>query len=205
MGELNPNRETNFTLIFQKMKFWSTALTVTLGVDLERHPRAPTREIGFLAADKRHAQLTEMFTAYNPMFNDRQYFAYGCNCLLLGDRPITDPSLGPPVDELDSTCKQYKDCNKCVREQFGEQCVSEFRSYNFISGAASIQCTDKPNTCERALCECDAKFARNHAKHSDVFNIRFHQYESNWNPDRSCPMGRNLGRNSDPQCCSNRN
>ena len=118
------------------MKFWSTALTVTLGVDLERHPRAPTREIGFLAADKRHAQLTEMFTAYNPMFNDRQYFAYGCNCLLLGDRPITDPSLGPPVDELDSTCKQYKDCNKCVREQFGEQCVSEFRSYNFISGVS---------------------------------------------------------------------
>ena len=28
--------------------------------------------------------------------------------LIKGDRPMSDPGYGPPVDELDSVCKEYK-------------------------------------------------------------------------------------------------
>lgn len=122
------------------MKFLSTALTATLGINLShnRQPRAGTREIGFESTDRRYAQLTEMMTTYNPLFDERKFWTYGCNCLLLGDRPMSDPGLGPAVDELDGTCKQYKDCNKCVQEQFGETCIQEFTAYSFIA-AVSIK------------------------------------------------------------------
>jgi hypothetical protein len=33
---------------------------------------------------KRYSQLTDMMEHYNADFDSRQYWAYGCNCLLLG-------------------------------------------------------------------------------------------------------------------------
>ena len=71
------------------MKFLSAAVTVTLGVNVHnRNRRAPggTREIGPEAEDRRYAQLKEMFTSYNPEFDERKFWTYGCNCLMLGDR-----------------------------------------------------------------------------------------------------------------------
>ena len=49
-----------------------------------------------------------MMEAFNPKFDERKYWAYGCNCHVLGDRPMSDPGFGPPVDELDTVCKAYK-------------------------------------------------------------------------------------------------
>merc|ERR1712048_134918 len=102
-------------------------------------------------ATRRYWQLEKMMEFFNPTFDERKYWTYGCNCLMLGDRPMSDPGLGPPVDALDGTCKQYKDCNKCVQEQFGKECIQESTEYSFISGPGSIQCTDEKNTCKRAL------------------------------------------------------
>ena len=48
---------------------------------------------------------------------------------MLGDRPMSDPGLGAPVDELDTTCKRYKDCLKCAMAEFGQNCLPEFISY----------------------------------------------------------------------------
>ena len=31
---------------------------------------------------------------------------------VLGDRPMSDPGHGPPIDSLDAVCKAYKDCIK---------------------------------------------------------------------------------------------
>ena len=68
---------------------------------------------------------------YNSEFDDRKYWTYGCNCHVLGDRPMSDPGFGPPVDRLDSVCKQYKDCNKCAREKFGDTCIGEIVQYRY--------------------------------------------------------------------------
>lgn len=57
-----------------------------------------------------------MMDYFNDDFDERKYWAYGCNCLILGDRPMSDPGHGLPVDALDSVCKAYKDCVKCAKD-----------------------------------------------------------------------------------------
>ena len=34
--------------------------------------------------DRRYFQLTDMMSFYNPSFDERKYWTYGCNCLILG-------------------------------------------------------------------------------------------------------------------------
>ena len=34
--------------------------------------------------DRRYFQLTDMMNHYNPSFDERKYWTYGCNCLILG-------------------------------------------------------------------------------------------------------------------------
>jgi hypothetical protein len=80
--------------------------------------------------EKRYTQLIEQMEHFNPTFDERQYWTYGCNCLMLGDRPMSDPGLGAPVDQLDSVCKKYKDCLKCAAAEHGSTCIPEFVRYN---------------------------------------------------------------------------
>ena len=97
--------------------------------EIVRSPRSfPTREI---EQDRRYFQLKKFMEYYNINFDERKYWTYGCNCHILGDRPMSDPGYGPPVDRLDSVCKQYKDCNKCARERFGESCIGELVQYRY--------------------------------------------------------------------------
>ena len=35
-------------------------------------------------AERRYNQLTDMMTFFNPSFDERRYWTYGCNCLILG-------------------------------------------------------------------------------------------------------------------------
>ena len=37
-----------------------------------------------LDGEKRYFQLTDMMEHYNSQFDERKYWAYGCNCLILG-------------------------------------------------------------------------------------------------------------------------
>ena len=64
-------------------------------------------------------------------FDERKYWAYGCHCLILGDRPMTEMGKGSPTDALDNGCKAYKDCQKCVREKHGDACIGEFVRYTW--------------------------------------------------------------------------
>ena len=82
-------------------------------------------------SDRRYFQLTDMMEHYNADFDERKYWAYGCNCLILGDRPMSDPGHGPPVDALDTVCKAYKDCVKCARMEYGDMCIGEFVKYKY--------------------------------------------------------------------------
>jgi len=164
-----------------------------------------------LEDEKRYFQLTDMMEHYNPEFDERKYWAYGCNCLILGDRPMSDPGHGPPVDALDSVCKEYKDCVKCARLTYGEMCIGEFVRYKMKITNGNVQCRDQADTCGRALCECDHLLARKHVAKKDVFDSRYHMFWSTneggemWNPVEDphyyCPS--NGGGPYTPECCQN--
>jgi len=64
---------------------------------------------------------------------------------------------GQPRDQLDRHCKEYKECQRCARDRFGDECVPEIVKYKWTNSTSTdhLQCGDAPATCERALCECD--------------------------------------------------
>jgi len=119
---------------------------------------------------------------------------------------MSDPGHGLPIDALDTVCKAYKDCVKCAKMEYGDMCIGEFIQYRFGYAQGDIKCRDKGNTCERALCECDAQFARDHVAKKDVFDPSFHLFWSTndggemWEPKGNCPRG--AGGPYEPQCCT---
>lgn len=46
---------------------------------------APAEQV---AGEKRYSQLIEMMEYHNANFDDRQYWTYGCNCLMLGKQTL---------------------------------------------------------------------------------------------------------------------
>lgn len=125
----------------------------------------------------RYSQLMDLMTFYSveAEFDADKYWNYGCNCMIHGDRPLSDMGTGPGVDRLDKKCREYKLCQQCARAQHGEMCIGEFIAYKrprtkifTVDGVEETHkvCRDEPNTCERALCECDLQFAKDHAKMS---------------------------------------
>jgi len=182
-------------------------LSVSEGFNL-RVARQADNGVEKTTDDKRYFQLVKMMEHHNPTFDERKYWAYGCNCLILGDRPMSDPGHGPPIDALDTVCKQYKDCLKCARMEYGDMCIGEFIKYKFKKIAGALTCRNSENTCERALCECDKQFAANHVAQKDVFDEQYHMFWSTnnggemWDPQNdptACPS--NGGGPSTPQCC----
>lgn len=183
------------------MKFSSAA--ILFAATSAESPLARTRR---QAPDdtRRYSQLVDQMTYYNNDFDERKYWAYGCQCLILGDRPMSDPGHGPPVDELDTVCKQYKDCQKCARMTHGEMCIGEFVRYNLRIGNNGPVCRNEAGSCERALCECDKQFAQNHVAVKDVFNEDYHMFWGTAGFDaKNGGCVSNPGPRPDPQCCNN--
>ena len=55
-------------------------------------------------SDRRYSQLVDMMGHYNPDFDERKYWAYGCNCLILGNfYPCPVPDRIPIRSQSDST------------------------------------------------------------------------------------------------------
>ena len=82
--EVTPNK--------QKMKPTLSAAVLLLA---EANPTADV--LPPMAQPRRYRDLDSMIAQLNPNFDPRKYWAYGCNCLVLGDRPMSDPgkvSLG---------------------------------------------------------------------------------------------------------------
>ena len=67
--------------------------------------------------------------------------------------------MGRPVDQMDNKCKAFKDCQKCVREKHGSDCIGEFRKYTWRwnNKAGVLESTNKEGSCVRELFECDKK------------------------------------------------
>jgi len=157
--------------------------------------------------ERRYYQLAAMMSHYNPDFDERKYWTYGCQCLMLGDRPMSDPGLGPPVDQLDAVCKAYKDCLKCARMEYGEECIGEFHAYKYkLTKKNGAKCLNDPKDggeapCKRKLCECDKLFAETHVAAKDVFDDKYHYFwgTEGWDAQESCPRAGNAPVT--PQCC----
>ena len=41
------------------------------------------------------------------------------------------PTYGKAIDPLDHGCKVYRDCQRCARFQFGQECIGEFHKYRY--------------------------------------------------------------------------
>ena len=112
---------------------------------------------------RRYSQLSKMMKFANPEFDQRKYWTYGCNCMMVGDRPLSSPGFGAAVDPLDQVCKKYKDCVKCAMARHGNQCIGERIMYKFkLRKDNQISCLNTAGSCSRAICECDAAFAVDH-------------------------------------------
>ena len=46
-------------------------------------------------SERRYSQLVDMMSTYNTEFDEKKYWTYGCNCLILGKfiRPISPLNL----------------------------------------------------------------------------------------------------------------
>lgn len=128
-------------------------------------------------------------------FDEKTYWAYGCHCLILGDRPMTEMGKGSPTDALDNGCKAYKDCQKCVRQKHGDQCIGEFVRYTWKWSTKQngfVSANDE-GSCERELFECDVMMAQNtfnnRAAYSDDFHLFYSQTGFDPESDESCPSG----------------
>lgn len=165
--------------------------------------------------DRRYDDLTGMASKYfkkqgmkgKDKFNEKKYWAYGCHCFILGDRAMSEMGHGAPKDALDTKCKAYKDCQKCVREKYGDECIGEAVRYTWKWSSKNNRLETKNgiNTCEHELFNCDAKLAADTFAAREVWNQDWHGFWSelpggfdNREPDH-CPT--NGGNPVDHECC----
>ena len=113
-------------------------------------------------------------------FDERKLWAYGCHCHILGDRPMSQMGKGKPVDGLDRKCMAYKNCQKCVREVHGEECIGEVKQYTwkFATRTQSFVSENAVGTCERDLFNCDVQFVEDTFAQQGEWNTDFHLFWS---------------------------
>lgn len=138
-----------------------------------------SREIG---ASSKYSGLTRLAYHYNREFSASQHHAYGCNCMMLGDRPLLETTFGPPVDELDATCKKLKECYRCVLTEFGGTCTPENRIYDFFVRGQDVLPGNRAGSCERAIFECDHHYAKQLTSTISHFDMRFNFFVSGFDP-----------------------
>ena len=59
----------------------------------------------------RYDVIMKMIQYYSPGFDERQYFQYGCHCIIRQD-DLQSTGMGKPVDALDAVCRKFKNCQK---------------------------------------------------------------------------------------------
>jgi hypothetical protein len=90
---------------------------------------------------------------------------YGCHCFPGGKKSRTVGGKGPAMDEIDGTCRTQYQCHKCVEMDTG--CDPDNTPYKAqFKGKKNalvkdVICRDAEDSCGRAMCECDKRFAEN--------------------------------------------
>lgn len=118
-----------------------------------------------------------------------RYCYYGCWCLPQGQHNLAS-GYGAPVDAVDSVCKEFALCYKCIDIDFGGACNPEKRGYKWMkikdgnNIPIDLQCMNNPLTgpshrCARFICECDRILAVGLMHVYAVWNITYH---ARWTP-----------------------
>ena len=105
--------------------------------------------------DKNWMDLTAMLDYYNDEWklNSEYLTDYGCHCRNNLDR--RQEGLGSPYGAVDTNCHIWKQCLKCARTLYGDECTAQDIKYNVKLSEGSYQCQNAPGTCRKAICECD--------------------------------------------------
>lgn len=149
-----------------------------------------------------------------------RYCPYGCHCAIDGPHNILAGG-GKPLDEIDSACKRHKECIQCALQDFDQATCPWWKPYKMTAmvddttGEKHLVCQDQPGYCKRALCECDAQFARDLYNERQNYNRDFHHRYGNIDTDEMCKSvnrGKGYGQSGgnggnsgtgESQCCGN--
>lgn len=147
--------------------------------------------------DRRYVDLAEMNYKHwqkngaKGEWDERKFWGYGCHCFMVGDRPMTEMGHGIPVDNLDSSCRQWKECQMCVRQNHGDECIGEFVKYTWKYNAKKgFQILNDQGTCARELGECDKKFVLDTFNNKGVYDEKNNYFYGGFDRhdrDQSCP------------------
>lgn len=115
---------------------------------------------------------------------------YGCHCGggTRSDFDYTASGIGVPVDGIDSVCRDYANCLKCVDEAYDGKCARDTRyrlGINKKGGDPEPVCKNDLGSCRRSVCECDKQFAKNMAEISHQFELR-NWFRGGFNRERKC-------------------
>lgn len=135
---------------------------------------------------------------------------YGCYCL--PDAAIHDssPGAGQPVDQIDNSCKELKQCYQCAnrdtQEDKGDECHQDAAySVNPLTDnfgkIYDYQCTNRENSCRWRICQCDRAFAHKIKAEHDEWNVQNHKVLGGF--DRGQCQSDLPTRGAGKQCCGN--
>ena len=142
------------------------------------------------------------------------YCYYGCHCLTDIDHINPDYGLvgGPPIDDIDITCKQMGVCYKCLREKYmnkktGEtECVPERTRYRFsFNDDNSINCSKNKDPCAMDTCLCDKDFAETVAKYESQWQPENHIVRGGFDRKQVCKTSSQSRKNNKFETCCNMN
>jgi len=148
---------------------------------------------------KKYAQLKTVMLAYQKWQSFGKFDYYACYCFPEGMNLAL--GKGEPMDQLDQACKRWAMCYQCAEldprisdPEGDDTCVGRETTYKFIAkreentGLPNVQCWENGghDTCERAICECDAEFIKAMAKYEDKFNVENHQIWGNFDARFEC-------------------
>ncbi|CAG5113090.1 Oidioi.mRNA.OKI2018_I69.chr2.g7233.t1.cds [Oikopleura dioica] len=146
-----------------------------------------------------------MAETYWPKFDDKKLWSYGCNGFNRGDRPMSSPGNGLPVDQLDKLYHTYKACLMCARRVHspansnGDECIGEIVKYDAEKTPRNQwKCNDQPGSCPRLLCECDLMFAQNIGDAMEFYDKSKKHGKNKFDPEQDCIRSANGG---DLRCC----
>jgi len=134
-----------------------------------------------LTEEDREFMMRYLQLKYSILFLQKQKFIgkfcfYGCWCLPNGAGDL-GAGTGPPVDNIDKSCREYTTCYNCMyNDGIGGVCDDQkVGRYNIAgrqhaNGQIFLMCVDEAGSCERQRCECDRSLAE-----------KLSQYEAEWN------------------------
>lgn len=136
--------------------------------------------------DKAH-MMKYLQLKYSILFLQKQKFIgkycfYGCWCLPTGSKDL-GAGYGPPIDDIDKSCREYTTCYNCLYSQdlLGQRCnEASVGKYNIqgtqdpTTGQVTLFCMDPQGSCLRSRCECDKALAEKLSTHEMDWNMQYH-------------------------------